>query len=202
LNLPQIGLSYSESLSSELFDEFIQCIKTDKLDFQIEARENHGPFASIEWLIPSAVVIFISKSYFDTFLKEMGKDHYNLLKSGLKKLWIKVFGPKAPKYHIISTKGKSESGQPYSLLFSIYAEAKAKFRFKLLLQKDISEQAYNEIIESFTAFLLAYHAGNLGMDYINMLNQARNMGGTIFIAYNFELKKIECLNPISNKIKN
>jgi hypothetical protein len=46
----------------------------------------------VEWFIPTAIVFFVAKSYFDGFLKEAGKDHYQLLKSKLSKTAAKTMG--------------------------------------------------------------------------------------------------------------
>ena len=46
--------------------------------------ENHEhdilPFACMEWAIPSIIFAYISKTYFEGFLSEMGADHYRVFK--------------------------------------------------------------------------------------------------------------------------
>jgi len=102
---PQLAILHNTSIPREAFAEFEKLVAAEKLDFRIEPREEAGPFAGIEWLIPTAVIVYISKSYFDGFLKEMGKDHYALLKAGLKTLRTKLLGPEAPKVTIVSFLG-------------------------------------------------------------------------------------------------
>jgi hypothetical protein len=75
-----IGLSYTTRVSPDTFVEFERLVTAEGLGLQIEQRDEDGPFSSFEWLIPTAVVLFIGKAYFDGFLKEMGKDHYALLR--------------------------------------------------------------------------------------------------------------------------
>ena len=84
---PAIGLSYTTRISPDIFTEFECLVAAEGLDLHVEQRDEDGPFAAFEWLVPTAVVVLIGKAYFDGFLKEMGKDHYALLKAGLKSLF-------------------------------------------------------------------------------------------------------------------
>ena len=79
------------------------------MDLRVEQRDEDGPFAAFEWLVPTAVVVFIGQAYFDAFLKEMGKDHYALLKAGMKSLYSKLLGPSAPKTVVVSAGGKTST---------------------------------------------------------------------------------------------
>ena len=67
-----IGLSYRSDIESDLFDDFISLVSVQDLRLYIEERQK-TIYAGLEWLVPTAVFIFISKSYFDGFLKEMGR---------------------------------------------------------------------------------------------------------------------------------
>ena len=87
---PDIGLIFDERISSELFEDFESSIKSDSLNFMVKSREPAGAMACPEWFIFPVITAFIGKSYFDGFLKEMGKDHYQTLKEGLASLTTKV----------------------------------------------------------------------------------------------------------------
>jgi hypothetical protein len=196
---PHLAVLHTTSIPEEVFAEFRKLVAAENLDFQIESREEGVPFAGIEWLIPTAVIIYFGKSYFDGFLKEMGKDHYALLKAGLKTLHAKLLGTEAPKITVISTKGKSTSDQPYSLLYSILAEANGGLSFKLLLQREVTADEYEEIIASFLAFLQAYHGGNLDSGSVERMQQARVVGRTLLLAFNRDSKSIEPIDPLPSK---
>ena len=98
---PDIAVVYVESIESSVFEDVRQMLVADGLRLRVESRPDPGPFAGVEWLIPTVVFAYIGKSYFDSFLKEAGKDHYNLLKRGLKKLAGKFFGENAPKGYLV-----------------------------------------------------------------------------------------------------
>src|SRR3989304_5481468 len=106
MNLPQIGISYIDSIPEEIFLEFRDNIFDQNLDLRIEPRSDGDTHAVVEWLLPTAVVVYFAKSYFDGFLKEMGKDHYQLLKKGMNLLRRKLLEDSGHKITLISTQGK------------------------------------------------------------------------------------------------
>lgn len=195
MNAPQIAISHIKNIQAEAFDEFLAAVSTENLDIRIEPREEGGPYAGLEWLIPTAVIVYIAKSYFDTFLKEMGRDHYNFLKKGLKTLRAKVLGPSSPKMAVVSSKGKNSRNQPYSLTYSIMAEADRGQRFKLLIPNDVSERDYEEMIDAFLSFLEAYHSHTLDPHMIGKLNDSRIVGHTLLLVFNLDTKSIEPIDP-------
>lgn len=187
MKLPAIAISYTQKIPAATFAEFERLLVSGGTDVQSEERDSDGPYAGIEWLIPTAVIVFLGKAYFDGFLKEMGKDHYALLKQGLKSLYTRLVGPEAPKLTILSTTGKVSSTQKYSLLFSLLAEAEEGLRFKLLIQSDASEAEYEATVNAFIAFLDAFHRGQLSAEVINELSNTKISGKTILLAYKPEI---------------
>lgn len=197
---PHIVIIHLDSIPANSFAGFTQTVLSEKLNLQVESRENGEPFAALEWLLPTAVIVYISKSYFDGFLKEMGKDHYNLLKAGFKKLREKVAGSTAPKITLFGSSGKISKEQPYSLVFSILAEADSRIRFKLLIQTHASKQEYEQSVEAFLDFLYAFHAHALDSKTIEALNAARVVSGTLLLVFNHETKLIEPVDPIPKRV--
>lgn len=198
---PHIAIVHVDSIPEEIFSEFMRTISTERLKLDIESREGGGIYAGLEWLIPAAVVVYIGKSYFDGFLKEMGKDHYSLLKAGLKALRQKLLGSAAPQITVVSSAGKTSPNQPYSLAYSIMAEGNGSLRFKLLIQREISEHGYNEMFSAFLGFLEAYHSHALETEFSANLEALRASGGIILLAFNVETKALEVIDPISAEVK-
>src|SRR4051812_10695315 len=112
MSLPHIGVSHTEHLPHESLDEFANAIRHDGLDVKRESRPQDGPDAGLEWLVPTAIVVFITKAYFDAFLKEAGKDPYLLLKKALTKLTERWTGPAAPSAQLVFSNGKADSPIP------------------------------------------------------------------------------------------
>lgn len=150
-SLPDIGLTYVESLEHPSFAEFGRELSTEGLDFRVESRPEPGMYAGVEWLIPTAVIVFLGRPYFDSFLKEAGKDHYQLLKKMLQKMSARFFGKGTPQGKIVFTKGKAESEAPlYSLASSIVAQVGNDLRVKLLLRSDFDAALCNEAQTAFS----------------------------------------------------
>ena len=200
MHKPHIAILHVKSVPADAFNDFTQTISSENLDFQVESREDGGPFAALEWLLPTAIIVYISKSYFDGFLKEMGKDHYNLLKMGLGKLRKWAVGPSAPKVTLLGSSGKITKEQPYSLVFSALAEADSGITFKLLIQTGISEQEYEDSVKAFLDFLFAFHAGTLNANTLESLSSTRVVSGTLLVAFNHTTKVIEPIDPIPKRL--
>ena len=146
--------------------------------------------------MPSVVIIFIGKAYFDGFLKEMGKDHYALLKEGIKGLRAKLFRPGAPEYTVIGSKGKVRADHPYSLTLSMLPEGQEGISFKLLLPHSGDQAKCEAAVESFLEFLAAYHTGRLDATAIAELEAIRIVGRTVLLAYEPDLKRLQPVDPL------
>lgn len=199
MDRPHLSIIHVVSIPSDAFSEFRETVAADGLQLRIDSREDGGAYAALEWLLPTAVIAYISKPYFDGFLKEMGKDHYGLLKLGLQKLRNKVSGKSAPDIVLVGSKGKISNDQPYSLVFSVIAEALPRLTFKLLIQKEASEQEYALILNAFLDFLAAFHSGSLDGQMLERLQTSRVVGGTLLFAFNLESKTLETLDPIPKR---
>lgn len=150
---PQVGLIYTDNIPPAVFDDFVQGVSAPELDLRIESRPPSGPFAGLEWLIPTGVMLFIGQGYFNGFLGEMGRDHYTVLKVGLKTLRDKFASVKVT---LVGTPGKASSDQPYSLFYSIYFEDPAGRRFKFLVPNgEAGDPEAGKAMDSFGDFLAA-----------------------------------------------
>ena len=194
---PDIAIVYEETLSSDLFDNFGNSLKEENLNIVVEARPISGPYAGLEWFLPTAIMVYIGKSYFDGFLKEAGKDHYNKLKESLSGLTQKTMSiPRIEPIIIVSSEGKIRKNNPYSLAFSVYAEANDGNRFKLLLPKPNKSIDYTEIIYKFLDFLNDFHNGVKVLEEIGV-EEKKYMGKLILVHMNPESRKIEWLDHTS-----
>ncbi|WP_231583338.1 hypothetical protein, partial [Luteimonas sp. FCS-9] len=63
--VPDVGLMYIESYEDPSFANFGRELAADGLDVRVESRPDPGPYAGVEWLLPTAVVVFLGRSYFD-----------------------------------------------------------------------------------------------------------------------------------------
>lgn len=191
---PDIALIYENSLPSEIFEDFKNSLNNKNLNISVDSRPPNGPQACVEWFIPSLVVAFIGKSYFDAFFKEMGKDHYTALKAKLSGVATQVMSTPRIEPTLFGSPGKLSTENPYSLAFSIYAEANDGHRFKLLIPKPSESNDYSEIVNIFLDFLSEYHSGLKNLEDTGFDSSAKPPSGIIFVHVNQESKCIEWLD--------
>jgi len=68
-----ISIEYREGVESDLLDEFEQYFSV--LQYPVERHlRKPSTYGVMEWALPALVVVWISKSFLDAFLKELGKD--------------------------------------------------------------------------------------------------------------------------------
>ena len=199
-SLPDIGLIYVESLEIDSFAEFGRELAADGLDVRVESTQDPGPYAGIEWLLPTAIFVFLGKSYFDGFLKEAGKDHYHSLKKALQKVSSKLFGKDAPKGRIVFSSGKAESETPkYSIIYSVIAQLGDNLRVKLLIQSDFDSSLSYEAQEAFLAFLSSVYDGTFNVDSVKGISDAKPISNMLLLAYDPSDKKLVVVDPLAGR---
>ena len=194
---PPLFLSYAPPFSADDFAEFRSLVESSEVPLEIDERERAGPQAGLEWLLLTTAFLFIGKSYFDGIFKEVGKDHYQLLKRASKTLYARLVGPSSPAVTVVSTVGKASSVRKYSLLFSLLAEADDGLRFKLLIQEAASEAKYEATVNAFVDFLDAFHRRTLSSEFIAEMQRVRVVGKTMLLAYSKELSRITPVDPLN-----
>lgn len=195
---PDIALSYDEQIPAETFEEFESLIGKTGLSYAKEPRK-HGPFAGVEWLLPTAVILFIGKSYFDSFFKEMGKEHYHLMKKGLQ-LFRKAFLSKTKRiqYRRVSVPASKIPEDPvFSVLFSIMAKTKNGQSIKFLFPDGISEEKFQKSIEAFFRLLAKNYSAEEGDDLTIQMQSFERPQHTILVRYNQASQKAEVIDPMA-----
>lgn len=197
---PQLLISVVEDLPGDFAEELEREIRFEGLDLRIERRPKMGPQATLEWLIPTAAILYFSKSYFDAFLQEMGRDHYLLLKKALKIAWAKFFSKdRAVKISVIRAGGKVSKSRKYSLAFSIVAELDENHQIKFLLEDDLNEEAFELRINMIFGFLKALNTKDEPIDKFLESEEIRPVGRTMLIAFDEDKQKLVVLHPVPRK---
>lgn len=189
-----IVIQHEDDIADVIFDEFLEIVKHKNLSAKIFTVPNQGPMAGIEWLLPTATIILLTKPFLDGFMNEMGKDAYSLTKKGLHKLW-KYFFVKDVKKRILITSSNAPNKvkNKYSFDFSILFETNDGKRIKLLIPNGITLEDYEKNIDAFIDFIKIYENHKIDSQYI--------FSKTILVTYNKESDEIEFINPIPQKNK-
>ncbi len=83
LSQSHVALSYEGPVPTMFLEEFRQAVEVEALDLRIELRPSGRAMASIDWLMPTAVLAYVGKAYFDVFLEDIAKSHLDALKRGI-----------------------------------------------------------------------------------------------------------------------
>lgn len=195
---PHIGITCTDGTPPEHLAEFESDVAASGLRVRVESVLQRGVFAGVEDWMPTLVVVWISKAYFDAFLKEAGKDHYHVLKKALAKLYKRFASPEVnARVAVYASKGKVKAIRKYSILYSIYAEAESGLHMKLLMPCEQTEEEYVEMLTAFLTFLDNFHARTLPQDQVELLGQARVSGKTCLLVYNPTHRRIEPYDPLA-----
>lgn len=199
---PNIGILYEDSIEESFFDEFILTVSHDDLGLLVEGRPEFGPYACAEWFVPTAIAVFLGKPYFESFLKEMGRDHYALLKSGISDLCIKTVSKRRFEPVLMaSNEGKINPSNPYTLSFSVMAETESGYDFKLLLPKLSDSFDYQKATEKFIDFVADYHSDGELSQAFEIISLSGIPGGTVLVRYNSETSMIEWQDYLPPEIR-
>jgi len=87
-----IKVVYHPAIQKEYVAEAAEALSSLCTNLEIKA-ELPGPQGAWEWILPAAVMLYISKGLVDGFLKELGGDAAKGLKRGLSKLFGKAKEP-------------------------------------------------------------------------------------------------------------
>ena len=146
--VPDIVFIYPENFPEEIIKNELSSIQHDNLDASVVKRAN-GAYNGFEWIIPTAFGAYILKPYFDAFLSEAGKDHYDILKKSLRKLLEK--GKQFETKVIASDQSPDKLSKSYtqSLSVSIEFQTINNRHIKLLFDNNLSLEDWNKGIEDF-----------------------------------------------------
>lgn len=152
-------LKVHQQIGKEEFDDLKVSLSELGYDIEVSEHSSSGPYASLDWLIPTGIGLLIAKPYFETFLKKAAEDHYSLLKEVFKKnLYPKSINPERNEFKLVTT-GGVEKDTFFTLHFSIYtrlSSSSGDITLKLMFPKKCSNEYFNNAIEKYTNFLSIY----------------------------------------------
>lgn len=183
------GSPYSEAISTEFRDT----VAAEGLALHLETTPSTRAMAGVEWLMPTAIMLFVAKSYIDGFLGEAGRDHYNALKNGVKQVINRVGRVAVTR---IGSTGKADGPvQSYSPVFSIWLQRDDQTRFKFLIPANLSPEEIEVALECFFNFLDGWYAGRLAVSERARFEDATPIARTVLLAYSSETGRIEVIDP-------
>ena len=141
-----IILVYPDHFSAEFGDSIIQDVGHKDLQAKV-VMEPPRILACAEWFVPGAIAAYILKPYFEAFLTEAGKDHYQVLKSTLAKL-LRTAKLISVRTIVPSTsKNKLNPSNTQSKAFSVYFQLKSGLTVKLMFDNNLPVEVWIAALE-------------------------------------------------------
>lgn len=186
-SLPAIGIQALAPLSEQDFSDVLAHLDEKRVSYIFEQRPPIF-YASLNWLIPTGIILFITHSYFDGIFKEVGKDHYQWFKTAFSSLYKKAFGDDPEVQLTVVGAGKSKAPSQFSGTLSfIYANDygdSAKLLFPLDITADDYALSCEEFIKLITAHEKRFTNDSLGEEF-EFQSQAKTklLGGKISVEH-------------------
>lgn len=106
-------------------------------------------WAAADWAIPGLIVVSILQPYFNSFLKEAGKDHYIQVKNFLNNVLSKAKTMNVKKITSEGIVNKSDESNSQSRAISIFLETKEGTRIKLLYDDNLDLETWQCLTHDF-----------------------------------------------------
>jgi hypothetical protein len=150
---PDIVIDFNEILPEKLISDELDGVLSCGANVIINKRENDS-WNAFEWTIPTLIVGYILKPYFETFLKEAGKEHYKILSEKIKSILRK--GKQVESKLLTATKSTEKLSKTYnqSQSISIIVQTKKGRLIKLLFDKDLSLNDWEEALDELFDFVI------------------------------------------------
>jgi hypothetical protein len=187
-----IGVSYLESIPRVLIDPFVDAISDDRIEIIEEPRHDAMLFASVEWFIPTAVFLYLSKGYFEGFLQAAGEDHYELLKKTISQWFTRLSHIRVT--YLASAGKKLRANNPFTGAISLLGEGKGG-AFKLMFRHEADEKEIGQSIVAFLEFLRRFHDGSTPSDFIADFDSSEPVERLRLIYFDVDTQTLRQLNP-------
>lgn len=152
---PHIGFSCPDKFTETYISQLIEEVETLPLTVSVQKREQEGPYAAMEWALPTAIAVYLAKPFFESFLSEAGKDVYTIAKGWIKKILLK--GREIKTHVITASQSTEKTSKTYhqSRSISIVIQLKNKTSITLLFDENLSTEDWENAIESLLDFIVA-----------------------------------------------
>lgn len=151
-----IGIGTEGEQLALIAEDFSNEVRNLGLNVRSETRPSGELRASLEWVMPTAVALFLVNRYLGTLLEEAAKDHYPLLKAAFRRLVRRTTGKEREVTIrvVTSSSAKVREADPatLSLWVPLRDSRKAVFRFDHSLPPEALESAVEELFDVILAY--------------------------------------------------
>jgi hypothetical protein len=178
--IPDVGFWYVESLDDPEFATAVDDLRAQGISADLEKREE-AVYASLEWVLPTAVVIFVADKYFGTMFEELAKEHYPHIRKALARVIRRVFHRVGGAYLTVVASPPRKRSMPYEHVVSIYSRHRDGWPIKFLV--DDSLPVETSIDEIFALMQRHCSGGGSVIDTETELIQFRRSTILVFVRH-------------------
>lgn len=199
--VPDIILVYPTEFLDELIEKEVKLLNPEQLDVKVLKNDN-GTFMAFEWIVPTGFIVYILKPYFNAFLSEAGKDHYLIVKKGLKKLIEKAKYIKAKFLTAQYSTKKLSKKYTQSIVISIIFQTKDNRPIKLLFDNELEISDWENAIDELIELIIENYKSSPNDKLSEMIN-GLGKGDEIYAVINQDSKQLELIdnNEMMNRYK-
>ncbi|MCL9847602.1 hypothetical protein RSP673_001750 [Ralstonia solanacearum P673] len=183
--LPAVSIEALAPLSEQNFSDVLLLLNSNGTVCTFKQRQP-AAYASLDWVIPTGIVVFITHSYFDGIFKEIGKEHYQRFKEAVSSLYKKALGDHPEIEFSIASAGKMKAPSHFRGSLSFVYSSRRGYTVKLLFPLDITTTDYAVSCEEFLKLITAHEAKHaddpLGMEIELRAKERAALSGNRFSA--------------------
>ena len=178
-----LAISYQEDVPRELLSPLLEAFNNAELIVK-EDKRPRDIYAALEWALPTVIIAYLTKPYFEAMLKEAGKEHYHLLKAGFLNMFEKIFGTKQRTF------------VQRSNIFSLLGDTQDGKKLKCIFPEGIEKEQYSEALDELFELITTHHKDYPNDPITKMAEQLENQRDmTIYIEFNTPKKLWIILDP-------
>jgi len=149
----EVGISSLELIPEAIVCDFVTEMESGGISTSSERRPQQI-YAGIEWLLPTAVVVFIAQKYVGTLLQEAAKDHYPTIKAALTKLIRRTTGRSREIFirNIASSAHKISTSE--AVVLSVMSPLETGHSVKFILEHHLDGEDIDEAVVSLFRLLM------------------------------------------------
>ena len=170
-NQTHIAIQFPDHFHENFESELLSGLENKKLLIKTFRREPRI-MAAAEWVFPGLIAAYVLKPYFESFLKEAGKDHYGYLKAKFHELLKEAKNRKVAKMTSAGIEEYDIKKSPQSLALSIYFQTKTGAIVRLLFDRNLEIEQWIEANDHFMDLILDHYSDkSLNNPLTNLLMQ-------------------------------
>ncbi len=154
-----------DKMSDFASEDVMSELKSDGLNIIVQRKPQQGAMATLEWAIPTALVVYICKPYFEGFLSEAGKDHYNILRNWLKRFIKSGRSIRVHTFYASESSNKKPDNNTQSKSVSVLLQTKSGKVIKVLFDEELTVEDWDDAIDQLLDFAID-NQNNFPNDYL------------------------------------